>query len=208
MPWSEVYKLLKHFAERHDCVPPKPPKPLILNGWVFSNDIEKGARWKKTVQWADNNGCKELVDRIQDKDFYFVDEPSTYEIGPMGGPMYRSWDFETKNRPSPEALKGYMEILLTRWPEIAGKELSIITRPVVFTGNKARRLLVKADAALKPPWGGWCHLSNVESERRAFTSFRASVNEAISPHEVDHIDFIADEIAEQSAPADAGTSRR
>ena len=42
----------------------------------------------------------------------------------------------------------------------------------------------------------YTYLSSVESERRTFTQFRASVNKAISPHEVDHIDFITEEIAE------------
>ena len=208
MPWKEAYERLTRFAETHGCVPPEPPIPLILNSWVYSNDIEKKFRWKETVLWAGNNGCIELVDSIQDKDFYFVKKPSTYEIGPMGGPMYLPWDFETKNRPSPEALEQYMETLLMRWPEIAGKDLSTMTRPVAFTGKKARRLLVKADTASNPPWGGWAHFSNIESERRAFTQFRESVNKAVSPHEVDHIDFITDEIAEQGAPADARTSRR
>jgi len=192
MPWDEAYKRLTRFAEIHSCVPLNPPKPLILNGWVFSNDIEKKNRWDATVQWAEKNGCIELVDSIQDKDFYFVDEPSTYQIGPMGGPMYRPWDFEIKNRPTPEKLEEYMQTLLMRWSEIVGKKLSNMTRPIAFTGNKARRLLVKADAASKPPWGDWAYLSNVESERRIFTKYRASINILISPHEVDHIDFITD----------------
>ena len=98
MPWNEAYKRLTRFAEAHSCVPPKPPMPLILNGWVYSNDNEKKNRWNETVQWAEENRCIELVDCIQDKDFYFVDEPSTYQIGPMGGPMYRQWDFQTKHK--------------------------------------------------------------------------------------------------------------
>ena len=97
----------------------------------------------------------------------------------MGGPIYRPWDFETKNRPSPKELKEYLQTLLIRWPEIAGKELSKITRPIVFTGKKARRLVVKANAVLKPPWGNWNYISNVESERRTFTKFRASINTLI-----------------------------
>ena len=96
-----------------------------------------------------------------------------------------------------------MEILITQWSKIAGEELSRITIPVTFTGNKARRLLIKAGAASKPPWGGWDHLSHAETERRTFTRFRSSINDAISPHEVDHIDFIAEEFAEPVNSADA-----
>ena len=176
-----------------------PPKPLILAGWAYSNDIEKMNRWKETVEWANNNGCGELVNGVPDNEFYFVDEPSTYTVGPMGGPMYRSWDFKSKDKPSSKILDKGMQTLKVRWTEIAGEKLSKSTRPIAFTGNKARRLLVKADAASKPPWGGWDHLSHVESERRAFTQLRTSVNKAISPHEVDHIDFLADEFAEPSA---------
>jgi hypothetical protein len=149
-----------------------------------------------------------LVNTIPDDAFYFVDEPATYTVGPMGGPMYRPWDFKSKDRPSPQVLENCMDALMSQWSEIAGKELSGITRPLAFTGNKARRLLVRADNESRPPWGGWAHLSQVESERRTFTKFRASVNKAISPHEVDHIDFIVDEIAEQGAPEDTRTSRR
>lgn len=39
-----------------------------------------------------------------------------------------------------------------------------------------------------PPWGSWLSLARGGS-RRAFTRFRAAVNAAIKPHEVDHIDF-------------------
>ena len=104
--------------------------------------------------------------------------------------MYRPWDFKSKDRPSPEVLEKEMKTLQTRWSEIVGKELSRITQPIAFTGVKARRLLVKADVTSNPPWGGWTYLSSIESKRREFTRFRASVNKAIAPHEVDHIDFI------------------
>jgi len=199
MPWNEAYKRLTRYAKMHDCAPTLPPKPLILAGWAFSNDIEKKNRWEETVEWADRNGCRDLVNGIPDNEFYFVDEPTTYTVGPMGGPMYRPWDFKSKDRLSSEVLEKGMEILTVQWSEIAGEELSKITRPVAFTGNKARRLLIKADAASKPPWGGWDHLSHVESERRTFTRFRSSVNKAISPHEVDHIDFLTEEFAEPGA---------
>ena len=93
-------------------------------------------------------------------------------------------------------------------PEIVGNEIGNITRPLAFTGEKARRLLVFADAAFTPPWGGWSYLSKQETERRTFAHFRAAINKAIAPHEVDHIDFTTDENAEQGAPADAKKPRR
>lgn len=199
MQWHETYERLTNYAQRNLCTPPSPPKPLILAGWAYSNDIEKMQRWEETVDWAEKNGCNNIVSDIPDHDFYFVENPTSYMVGPMGGTMFRSWDFNSEDRPSSEALGKNMEILIAQWSEIAGEELSKITFPIAFTGNKARRLLVKADAASKPPWGGWNYLSHAETERRTFTRFRSSVNKAISPHEVDHIDFITEELAEPGA---------
>ena len=197
MPWNEAYNRLTDYAKSHLCEPPLPPKPLILAGWVYSNDIEKKARWDDTVRWAERNGCIELISNIPNNDYYFVNKPTTYTIGPMGGPMYRSWDFEEKSCPSPETLDKSLKVLFERWTEIVGADLSNYTRPISFTGKKARRLLIKADIEYSPPWGGWTYLSNIESERRAFTQFRSAINDAISPHEIDHIDFITDDIEEQ-----------
>jgi hypothetical protein len=167
-----------------------------LGGWWASNDVEKLKRWEETAAWAENNGCTELIGEIPDHDFYCVDNPTSYEVGPMGGPMYREWDFDTKERPGSEKLTHHMEALRSRWPEIVGHELGRFSRPVSFTGKKARRLLVSVDGVAKPPWGGWAHLSAKEEERRTFTRFRAAINEAIAPHEIDHVDFTTEEDAD------------
>jgi hypothetical protein len=159
-------------------------------GGLIPNDVEKIQRWKETVEWADKNGCTEMVSGIPEQDFYSVEKPTSYMIGPMGGPMYCAWDFEVKGCPTSRQIKEYMDTLLSHWPEIVGNEIASITRPLAFTGRKARRLLVFADSAAIPPWGGWSHLSTQESKRRTFTLFRAAISKAISPHEADHIDFI------------------
>jgi hypothetical protein len=145
--------------------------------------------WEETVAWARINGCADIVE-ISDQDFYFVDEPTSYTVGPMGGPMYLPWDFQQKDRPPPNQVLELIEALKSRWQDIAGPELALITRPLVFTGAKARRLLVQAHSTASPPWGDWSHLSTVESERRTFTLFRSSINRAIAPYEVDHVDFV------------------
>ena len=189
MPWGDLFKRLTAHARMHQCIPPFPPKPLILAGWAYSNDVEKMRCWEKTVAWARINGCADIVE-ISDQDFYFVDEPTSYTVGPMGGPMYRPWDFEQKDRPPPNQVLENIETLKSRWLDIAGPELALITRPLVFTGAKARRLLVKAHATARPPWGDWSHLSAVESERRTFTFLRSSINRAIAPYAVDHVDFV------------------
>jgi len=182
--------------------------PLILAGWAYSNDIEKKRRCEDIVRWAISNGCRDLVDSIPDDSFYFVVEPTTYTVGPRGGPMYRHWDYDSKERPSSSALEMAIGTLLSQWQEIVGDILASITRPLAFTGSKARRLLIHAHIAASPPWGSWTHLSQIESERRTFTQFRASVNRAISPHAVDHVDFLTDEIAEHDSLEGSHTSRR
>lgn len=200
-PWHDLFERLTAHAQMRPCVPPSPPKPLILTGWVYSNDVEKMRRWEETVAWAISNGCANIVE-IPDQDFYYVEKPTSYAVGPLGGPMYRPWDFKAKDRPPPHQVLEHLEALRSRWRDIAGPELARITRPLVFTGAKARRLLVQADAGARPPWGGWSQLSAVESERRTFTCFRASINRAIAPFEVDHVDFITEGHAEQGAARD------
>jgi hypothetical protein len=78
---------------------------------------------------------------------------------------------------------------VSEWSEIVGEELGRATRPLAFTGKKARRLLVYADANVRPTWGGWCYLSHLKPERLTFTRFRAAINKAIAPHEIDHVHF-------------------
>jgi hypothetical protein len=191
LPWHDLFARLTAHARMRTCIPPSPPKPLILAGWTYSNDVEKLRRWEETVAWARINGCDDILE-ISDQDFYCVDEPTSYTLGPLGGPMYRPWDFKAKDRPPPNLVIEHIETLKSRWQDIASPELSLITRPFMFTGTKARRLLVHANASAHPPWGGWSHLSAVESERRTFTNFRSSINKAIYPFEVDHVDFITD----------------
>ena len=70
-PWNSVYKKLTGYAKKHECVPPEPPIPLILAGWVHSSDTQKKMRWDETVAWAYDNKCSDMLDIIQDDDFYY-----------------------------------------------------------------------------------------------------------------------------------------
>jgi hypothetical protein len=187
--WHQVFERLQAHAHRHACVPAHPPIPLILGGWAYSNDTEKLHRWEATVQWADKNGCSDLLKDIAEDQFYCVESPTTYTVGSMGGPMYREWDFQPRNKPDVEILDSLLKVLRSRWVEIAGPEISSITQPIQFDGAKARRLVVLAKSSATPPWGAWTKLASDENKRRSFTRLRASVNAAIAPHEVDHIDF-------------------
>ena len=84
------------------------------------------------MQWWDENanGCPDIVNEIADADFYYVENPSTYTVGPLGGAMYRPWNFETKMRPAPEDFKRYLQALVIRCPEVIGVELARVTRPL------------------------------------------------------------------------------
>jgi hypothetical protein len=83
--WSKLFAELKRFAGSYPCNPPSPPKPLILGGWNYSNDVEKRARWSETLAWASANGCQYLLETLHDDDFYSVETPTTYTVGPLGG---------------------------------------------------------------------------------------------------------------------------
>jgi hypothetical protein len=183
--WHRVYKSMCRHAEAVNCDPP--PKPLILAGAAFTNDIEKATRWDEFVRWANANGCLEMVD-LPLSDFYFTDELSDYSIGPMGGPIYLPWSWDAKPCPSREQLQVSLETLLNKWSEIC-PEIAMFTKPLRFSGEKKRALLVIADQGRTAPWGSWESLSRDESKRATFRQFRASVNKVVAPHMVDHIIF-------------------
>ncbi|MFN7037546.1 MAG: hypothetical protein ACK4SN_14400, partial [Bellilinea sp.] len=91
--WAEIYdRLYSAWQERGSKGDP-PPIPLILSGWVFSNDLAKKIRWEMTLQWAREQGLEHLIPEIDRHQAYKVATITTYTIGPMGGPMYLNWDY-------------------------------------------------------------------------------------------------------------------
>ncbi|NBW99113.1 DUF721 domain-containing protein [bacterium] len=187
--WNKIYEDLMAFWEKKKLPEPPPPTPLILGGWAYSNDIEKHERWTETVRWATNNGCAHLLESLSESDYHRVNEMSSFEIGPGGGPLYLAWNSEARTKPDEALLSRALRGLQEHWSAIVGTELAKITYPVSFTGEKRRRLLVFAEPSTKPSWGEWNKLDKNEN-RQAFSRFRKAVNKAIHPHEVDHIDFI------------------
>lgn len=120
------------------------------------------------------------------------EHPTDYIIGPAGGPMYLPWNFDPKPVVSEDRTAEAIKTLAANWQKIAGQDLCHVTRPLAFTGDKSRRLLVYAEPSAKAPWGSWAELS-FGPERREFSRFRSAINAAIEPLFVDHIDFVHDE---------------
>jgi hypothetical protein len=183
MRWDEIYQQLCAAVAGTS----KPPVPLILNGWWGTNDIEKANRWRQTVDWAKRHGLEQYV-QLGRNEWYTVESPSSYAIGPMGGPLYLDWKFTPAIKHPPETVLGAFQRLTQRWREVT-EELSGITLPLRITGKKDRRLVVAVyNETSPPPWGNWHALPSGEL-RRKFTAFRAAVNHIVAPLEIDHIDF-------------------
>jgi hypothetical protein len=187
--WHAAHQRLEDAAARRDCTPPSLPSPLILTGWVITNDVEKMHRWNETVSWAETNGCRNVVDDIPEEQYYFVHRLWAGGISPLGGPYFLPRNWKPRRRPSHEEVDQALQRLIADWRDIVWLELGEITQPLKFTGRKKRRLLVLAVASTSPPWGTWSERSKPH-RRMTFTSFRAAINAAIAPHEVDHIEFV------------------
>jgi len=172
----------------NDSTIPKPPVPLILSGWIFSNDVDKKLRWEEMKSWAEQYGVSGLMPELKPDDWYSVVKLDDSNPNP-----YRNWNYKERTKPSEKEVLNLFEKIERTWEVIVGKKFAEITWPVRFTGKKFRRLLIVVDKNAVPPWGSWQSLSKIESERRSFTDFRKRINAAIHPHEVDHIDFITKE---------------
>lgn len=81
MRWNQIYKDL---GEAYESSTGKklpltsldvwwvggPPTPLILGGWVFSNDDDKRERWKETLLWAEKHNLLHLTN-VEDSEKCF-----------------------------------------------------------------------------------------------------------------------------------------
>jgi len=189
--WHEIYEMLKTAWQKAGAIGSKPPVPLILAGWNYSNDVEKKIRWEDMLDWAKEQNFLHLIPELSAEESYFVDEPSNYQISPMGSPMFLDWNFTQRNTPTEQEVNQAIKILKEKWSEIVGKDLGAITVPLRITGKRKRRLLVFANHDSEPSWGTWFELAN-DNRRRAFTYFRRAINDTISPLHVDHIEFEVD----------------
>jgi hypothetical protein len=188
MKWHEIHQKLLAVVKGDPSIP-APPVPLILSGWTFSNDLDKRDRWESTISWADKYGVSHLLEDLLPSEMYVVERLEADPIGPMGGPMKLPWSFDAKRKLSRQERTEILGLLHSSWNDIAGRDLCQITVPVSLTGQKGRRLLVQVVADGQPSWGTWESLATGPARRR-FTSLRATINQAISPNEVDHVDFV------------------
>ncbi|MCC6165021.1 MAG: hypothetical protein IT182_16870 [Acidobacteria bacterium] len=184
--WHRVFQRLVDFAQQRGET--GPPAPLILSGWTYSSDADKHARWQQTVRWAEERDCLELLQDITPDDMYRAPGLSSYRLGDERA----FWNTTERPLQPPEQLASSLAALLSNWDEIAPGGLSLVTRPLGWSGRKSRRLVVWADASAAAPWGTWASLDDDRSKRRSFTRLRASVNVAIQPHAVDDIVFVHD----------------
>lgn len=144
--------------------------------------LKKKQRWDQTIEWIQLVGCTDLLVEFPKSDQYFVYKISSYI-------PYEFYDLTTKVKPQNEEIKLYLETLIKKWSEILNYDFFVNTRPISFSGAKARRLIVEYNSSYIAPWGSWSnHLVN--GRPSLFTELRQNVNDLIHPHGVDHIDFI------------------
>ena len=70
--WQAMWELLPTQKQGKQII--KPPAPLILAGWNFSEDSQKKERLLEHIYWADSNNSIEVIDKylrsLDDKNWY------------------------------------------------------------------------------------------------------------------------------------------
>lgn len=187
IPWIGIHKRLLAAWETSGRQGEPPPGPLILSNWIYSSDLAKQDRWRETIEWAERNSCQHLLLSLTEHDCYYTHRLSTSNSYP--GQNWGNQIHPPAERPTDSDLAAYLQQLRDEWATIAGPELSAACEPIMFSGAKARRLVVTITAReINPPWGSWFKLDR-GSARSTFTAFRQRINDAITPHHVDHVDF-------------------
>ncbi len=186
--WGEIYKKLCDISHKNSNIP-SPPIALILAGWNFSDDFGKKNRWDETLEWINNYGGEDLITCLTDDHYYCVEE--------LRRPVYFDYEYgETSPpaiRPADNELDKLIEKISFHWTEIAGVD-SEFTKPLNFTGAKARSLIVEFDTDELPSWGTWGnepggYHDQHFTHKASFTTLRQRINDAIQPHKIDHVVF-------------------
>jgi len=181
--WYAIYQRLKSHWDTEINLGDAPPMALVLSGWTMSSDFEKQDRWTMTLRWAEQNNCMHLIPDLKEDEKYYVSELSSYT------PFYHEMKHHPKAyKPTKKEVQNALVELLNKWNEVLSEEFSSNTKPVSFSGDKRRSLLVTYQSGYLPPWGSWTnHLTNGKPSK--FTKLRRKVNEFIKPLDVDHIIF-------------------
>jgi len=75
--WAGIYeKLLQHHEKNGGTWEDAPPMGLAFDGWIWTSDVEKHARWIEMQEWAAQYGCAELTEEVPDHAWYCVAEMS------------------------------------------------------------------------------------------------------------------------------------
>jgi len=185
--WYSIYQRLKSHWESEIRNAMPPPMALVLSGWTMSNDVEKQERWEATIKWAEHNNCLHLIPELKEYEKYFVSELLSYT------PFYHEMKHHPKAyKPTKEEIQRALVELTNMWKGLLDEDFSLNTKPVSFSGDKSRSLLVSYRTGYSPPWGSWTnHLANGKPSK--FTELRSKVNELIKPLAVDHIIFKGEE---------------
>ncbi len=73
--WARIHRRLLQAWRRSEGRFPEPPRPLILNGWVATDDWEKAHRWAETIEWVKRWQLDHLVPDIPEgRRYYTTDE--------------------------------------------------------------------------------------------------------------------------------------
>ena len=148
--WMEVYEELHDAWTQGGRKRSPPPRPPVLGVWDVTNDVDKKRTWEETLNWAAQRGLQHLIPEIAPNQSLMVFELTNWErMGPFGGPLYLEWDFSSKVKPSEARLKSALFALTSNWARVAGSELAAYSKPLRFTGNKRRHLLVQGGEQLK-----------------------------------------------------------
>jgi hypothetical protein len=142
------------------------------------------------IEWANKHGFAEkLISDLPDTLCFDVAErmAGVSDQGNGWWPEYGEQHHDPRRKPSGDEVRETLAALKQKWAMVVGAKLASSTRPIRFTGQKSRRLLVEANPAEIPVWGSWDSRS---THPAAFTEFRKRINSAIAPMEVDDISFV------------------
>lgn len=70
--WDSIHRTLREAWEAGGKKGNPPPVPLILNGWVFTSDLDKQRRWQETLAWANEHSLAHLIPELAEGERYEV----------------------------------------------------------------------------------------------------------------------------------------